>query len=208
MFTQLRWLKGNKSNTGKNLCLSRITIPLSWTADPQLVWQPQMTGLLAVKLRSVKSLPRFVYIYIHTEWDTLYNSFSSLNSFYCLLSSIFIILGNKALHFLRTWYMYIVPGLKFVNPSGWYPWISFALLKTKMNSGYPPDGFIIFGPWYCYNPQNIISSFHQPLLSGVAVWGGCLARTSRTCTGSWASEPRSSPHQSSRTRSRQPGTNG
>ena len=114
-----------------------------------------MTGLLAVKLRSVKSLPRFVYIYIHTVWDTMYNSFSSLNRFYCLLSSIFIILGNKALHFLRTWYMYIVPGLKFVNPSGWYPWISFALLKTKMNSGYPPDGFIIFGPWYCYNPQNI-----------------------------------------------------
>jgi len=37
---------------------NRVTIPLSWTADPQLVWQPQMTGILAVKLSSVKSLPR------------------------------------------------------------------------------------------------------------------------------------------------------
>jgi len=37
---------------------NRITIPLSWTADPQQIWQPQMTGILGVKLKSVKGLPR------------------------------------------------------------------------------------------------------------------------------------------------------
>jgi len=37
---------------------NRITIPLSSSADPQLIWQPQMTGILGVKLKSVKGLPR------------------------------------------------------------------------------------------------------------------------------------------------------
>ncbi|XP_023332371.1 extended synaptotagmin-3 [Eurytemora carolleeae] len=37
---------------------NRITIPLSWTADPQMIWQPQISGILGVKLRSVKGLPR------------------------------------------------------------------------------------------------------------------------------------------------------
>jgi len=36
----------------------RITIPLSWTADPMQIWQPQMTGILGVKLKSVRGLPR------------------------------------------------------------------------------------------------------------------------------------------------------
>jgi len=37
---------------------NRVTIPLSWTADPQLIWQPQISGILGVKLKSVKGLPR------------------------------------------------------------------------------------------------------------------------------------------------------
>jgi len=37
---------------------NRITIPLSWTADPQMIWQPQLSGILGVKLKSVKGLPR------------------------------------------------------------------------------------------------------------------------------------------------------
>lgn len=36
----------------------RVTIPLSFTADPMLIWQPQVTGILAVRLRSVTGLPR------------------------------------------------------------------------------------------------------------------------------------------------------
>ena len=38
----------------------RVTIPLSWTADPQMVWQPQVSGILGIKLKSVKGLPRLV----------------------------------------------------------------------------------------------------------------------------------------------------
>merc|ERR1719244_30294 len=37
---------------------NRVTIPLSWTADPQMIWQPQLSGILGVKLKSVKGLPR------------------------------------------------------------------------------------------------------------------------------------------------------
>jgi len=37
---------------------NRVTIPLSWTADPQMVWQPQVSGILGIKLKSVKGLPR------------------------------------------------------------------------------------------------------------------------------------------------------
>jgi len=37
---------------------NRITIPLSWTANAQMVWQPQMSGILGVKLKSVSGLPR------------------------------------------------------------------------------------------------------------------------------------------------------
>jgi len=37
---------------------NRVTIPLSWTADPQMVWQPQVSGILSIKLKSVKGLPR------------------------------------------------------------------------------------------------------------------------------------------------------
>jgi len=37
---------------------NRITLPLSWTADPQLIWQPQLTGILGVRLRSVSGLPK------------------------------------------------------------------------------------------------------------------------------------------------------
>jgi len=37
---------------------NRLTIPLSWTADPQLIWQPQVTGILGVKVKSVDKLPR------------------------------------------------------------------------------------------------------------------------------------------------------
>ena len=40
----------------------RVTIPLSWTADPQMVWQPQVSGILGIKLKSVKGLPRSVKI--------------------------------------------------------------------------------------------------------------------------------------------------
>jgi len=37
---------------------NRVTIPLSWTANPQMIWQPQISGILGVKLKSVKGLPR------------------------------------------------------------------------------------------------------------------------------------------------------
>lgn len=38
----------------------RVTLPLSWggAADPQLVWQPQVAGLLAVRLKKVSGLPK------------------------------------------------------------------------------------------------------------------------------------------------------
>lgn len=36
----------------------RLTLPLSWSADPQLVWHPQVTGMLVVRLKSVRGLPR------------------------------------------------------------------------------------------------------------------------------------------------------
>jgi len=37
---------------------NRLTLPLSWTADPELVWHGQVTGILAVRLKSVKGLPK------------------------------------------------------------------------------------------------------------------------------------------------------
>lgn len=37
---------------------NRITLPLSWTADPQLIWQPQVSGILGVRLRTVSGLPK------------------------------------------------------------------------------------------------------------------------------------------------------
>eukprot|EP00092_Neocalanus_flemingeri_P008919 GFUD01009594.1.p1 GENE.GFUD01009594.1~~GFUD01009594.1.p1 ORF type:complete len:558 (-),score=154.47 GFUD01009594.1:168-1682(-) len=37
---------------------NRVTLPLSWTADPQLIWQPQLTGILGVRLRTVSGLPK------------------------------------------------------------------------------------------------------------------------------------------------------
>ena len=36
----------------------RLTLPLSWTADPEMVWHPQVTGMLLVRLMSVKGLPK------------------------------------------------------------------------------------------------------------------------------------------------------
>ena len=38
--------------------LFRVIIPLSSTANPQLIWQPQISGILGVKLKAVKNLPR------------------------------------------------------------------------------------------------------------------------------------------------------
>jgi Ca2+-dependent lipid-binding protein len=37
---------------------NRVTLPLSWTADPQLIWQPQLSGILGVRLRTVTGLPK------------------------------------------------------------------------------------------------------------------------------------------------------
>jgi len=37
---------------------NRITLPLSYSCDPRQVWQPQVRGILLVKLRSVEGLPR------------------------------------------------------------------------------------------------------------------------------------------------------
>ena len=37
---------------------NRVTLPLSWTADPQLIWQPQLSGILGVRLKSVSGLPK------------------------------------------------------------------------------------------------------------------------------------------------------
>ena len=37
---------------------NRVTLPLSWTADPQLIWQPQLSGILGVRLRTVAGLPK------------------------------------------------------------------------------------------------------------------------------------------------------
>jgi len=39
---------------------NRITLPLSYSCDPRQVWQPQLRGILLVKLRSVEGLPRKV----------------------------------------------------------------------------------------------------------------------------------------------------
>ena len=36
----------------------RLTLPLSWSADPEMVWHPQVTGMLVVRLMSVKGLPK------------------------------------------------------------------------------------------------------------------------------------------------------
>ena len=36
----------------------RLTLPLSWSADPEMVWHPQVTGLLLVRIKSVMGLPR------------------------------------------------------------------------------------------------------------------------------------------------------
>ena len=36
---------------------NRSILPLSWSADPELVWAPQYAGILAVKLKSVQGLP-------------------------------------------------------------------------------------------------------------------------------------------------------
>ena len=35
----------------------RLTLPLSWSADPEMVWHPQVTGMLVVRIKSVKGLP-------------------------------------------------------------------------------------------------------------------------------------------------------
>ena len=47
----------------------RVTLPLSWAgaADPQLVWQPQVAGLLAVRLKKVSGLPKKSKEYICSE---------------------------------------------------------------------------------------------------------------------------------------------
>ena len=37
---------------------NRVTLPLSWTADPQLIWQPQLAGILGIRLRTVSGLPK------------------------------------------------------------------------------------------------------------------------------------------------------
>jgi len=37
---------------------NRVILPMSRTADPQLVWQPQVAGILGVRLRSVSGLPK------------------------------------------------------------------------------------------------------------------------------------------------------
>ena len=36
----------------------RLTLPLSWSADPEMIWHPQVTGMLVVRIESVKGLPR------------------------------------------------------------------------------------------------------------------------------------------------------
>ena len=36
----------------------RLTLPLSWSADPEMVWHPQVTGMLVVRIKSVKGLPK------------------------------------------------------------------------------------------------------------------------------------------------------
>ena len=37
---------------------SRVTLPLSWSADPELVWHHQVSAILAVRLKSVEGLPK------------------------------------------------------------------------------------------------------------------------------------------------------
>ena len=35
----------------------RVILPLSWSADPELVWHRQVSGVLRVRLRNVSGLP-------------------------------------------------------------------------------------------------------------------------------------------------------
>ena len=37
---------------------SRVTLPLSWSADAELVWHHQVSAILAVRLKSVEGLPK------------------------------------------------------------------------------------------------------------------------------------------------------
>ena len=43
---------------GEVIFPARVTLPLTWSADPQLVWQPQVTGILAARLKHVTGLPK------------------------------------------------------------------------------------------------------------------------------------------------------
>ena len=37
---------------------NRVILPLSWSVDPELVWQRQLSGIIGVKLTSVSGLPK------------------------------------------------------------------------------------------------------------------------------------------------------